>query len=151
MSLLKQLYNLSNLTVLDIQHNNVRNISKNIYDLSKLKRLDLHDNPLTHQVFPELCSKKAQFSLEYLKSIEEYSQQLNNRFNPGETMTEGINIKEWPFKLADAREVRFNLWDFDEQEIMRATHQFFLTKRSIYIIVIDARGEEDICYKTVAQ
>ncbi|MCI0553529.1 MAG: hypothetical protein L0287_21495 [Anaerolineae bacterium] len=35
--------------------------------------------------------------------------------------------------------ILINLWDFGGQEIMHATHQFFLTKRSLYILVLDAR------------
>ena len=38
---------------------------------------------------------------------------------------------------------KFNIWDFGGQEIYYSTHQFFLTKRSIYIFVWDARREED--------
>jgi internalin A len=34
------------------------------------------------------------------------------------------------------------VWDFGGQEIMHATHQFFLTKRSLYILVLDARAGE---------
>jgi len=32
-----------------------------------------------------------------------------------------------------------NMWDFGGQEIMHATHQFFLTKQSIYLLVLDSR------------
>ena len=35
--------------------------------------------------------------------------------------------------------VQLNIWDFGGQEIMHATHQFFLTKRSLYLLVLDAR------------
>ena len=35
----------------------------------------------------------------------------------------------------------FRLWDFGGQEIMHATHQFFLSRRSIYIILLNAREE----------
>ena len=35
--------------------------------------------------------------------------------------------------------IKFNIWDFGGQEIMHATHQFFLTKRSLYLLVLDAR------------
>lgn len=36
-----------------------------------------------------------------------------------------------------------NVWDFGGQEIYHATHQFFLTQRSLYIFVWDARQEEE--------
>ncbi len=36
-------------------------------------------------------------------------------------------------------EIKLNIWDFGGQEIMHATHQFFLTKRSLYLLVLDSR------------
>jgi len=38
--------------------------------------------------------------------------------------------------------IRLNIWDFGGQEIMHATHQFFLTKRSIYLLILDNRQNE---------
>jgi internalin A len=35
--------------------------------------------------------------------------------------------------------VKLHLWDFGGQEIMHATHQFFLTKRSLYVLVLAGR------------
>lgn len=46
-------------------------------------------------------------------------------------------------KEQNLKEAKFNIWDFGGQEIYYSTHQFFLTKRSIYIFVWDARKEED--------
>ena len=37
---------------------------------------------------------------------------------------------------------RVNVWDFGGQEIMHATHQFFLTKRTLYVLVLDSRLSE---------
>jgi Miro-like protein. len=39
-----------------------------------------------------------------------------------------------------------NIWDFGGQEIYHATHQFFLTKRSLYILVADTRKEDTDFY-----
>ncbi len=39
-----------------------------------------------------------------------------------------------------------NIWDFGGQEIYHATHQFFLTKRSLYTLVIDTRKEDTDFY-----
>ena len=36
-----------------------------------------------------------------------------------------------------------NVWDFGRQEIYHATHQFFLTKRSLYLVVCDCRTSEE--------
>ncbi|MCT4006358.1 leucine-rich repeat domain-containing protein [Elizabethkingia anophelis] len=40
------------------------------------------------------------------------------------------------------RDVKINLWDFGGQEIYYSTHQFFLTKRSIYIFVWESRKDD---------
>ena len=71
----------------------------------------------------------------------------NKKCDPDELPTEGINIDDWPVsgkKGADgkAEEVNVHIWDFGGQEIMHATHQFFLTRRSLYLLVIDARAGE---------
>ncbi len=40
------------------------------------------------------------------------------------------------------RQFRVNVWDFGGQEIYKATHRFFLNKRSLYILVADNRMED---------
>ena len=39
------------------------------------------------------------------------------------------------------KNVKINIWDFGGQEILYATHQFFLTQRSIYILVWEPRSD----------
>lgn len=69
---------------------------------------------------------------------------VHNRFDPTERKTEGIQITNWPVVLKEQEEVRLNVWDFGGQEIMHATHQFFLTQRSLYLLVLSGRaGGED--------
>ncbi|MBA3805221.1 MAG: TIR domain-containing protein [Acidobacteria bacterium] len=69
---------------------------------------------------------------------------IRNKFK-NEKKTEGIKITGWPLKVGDAKDdVRLNGWDFGGQEIMHATHQFFLTERSLYLLVLSGReGVED--------
>ena len=68
---------------------------------------------------------------------------LWDEFNLHEEKTEGIEIEEWQVAVDDQK-IRLNVWDFGGQEIMHATHQFFLTKRSLYLLVLDARlGDEE--------
>ena len=67
--------------------------------------------------------------------------------NPKEKSTEGVQIKTWPVTIRrDDRAIDFtiNFWDFGGQEIYHATHQFFLTKRSLYLLVWEARKDEDL-------
>jgi internalin A len=66
-----------------------------------------------------------------------------DRHNPEEGQTKGINIETWELPLGGKR-VRLNIWDFGGQEIMHATHQFFLTARTLYLLVLDARQGEHV-------
>jgi internalin A len=69
---------------------------------------------------------------------------VHDTFDAGEEKTEGIQITEWNIKLNGEDAVRLNVWDFGGQEIMHATHQFFLTERSLYLLVLNGReGLED--------
>jgi internalin A len=68
---------------------------------------------------------------------------VEDTFKP-ERKTEGIKITEWNLLLNDKENVRLNVWDFGGQEIMHATHQFFFTERSLYLLVLNGReGGED--------
>ncbi len=44
------------------------------------------------------------------------------------------------------RHFRINVWDFGGQEIYKATHRFFLNKRSLYALVADNRKEDTDFY-----
>lgn len=68
---------------------------------------------------------------------------LKEDFDPEESQTHGINIRTWYTNTDTGKEAKLNFWDFGGQEIMHATHQFFLSKRSVYILVLDGRKEED--------
>jgi internalin A len=70
-----------------------------------------------------------------------------------EHSTEGIDIKPWiiskndfikneEIKIKPKKNLRINIWDFGGQEIYHATHQFFLTKRSMYLLVTESRQED---------
>jgi internalin A len=67
---------------------------------------------------------------------------ITGEYNPQENKTEGIDINKWKV-MVNEREVQLNVWDFGGQEIMHATHQFFLTKRSLYVLVLDSRLEKE--------
>jgi internalin A len=77
---------------------------------------------------------------------------LHGTFDLHQTKTEGISINQWVVDsglhtgesetlstINGQSSIKLNTWDFGGQEIMHATHQFFLTKRSLYLLVLDAR------------
>lgn len=70
----------------------------------------------------------------------------NRDFDTSERQTHGINIMQHPIYIKTNGEVILHFWDFGGQEIMHATHQFFLSKRSLYILVLDSRRDEKAEY-----
>jgi len=69
---------------------------------------------------------------------------IHNQFDPQSQKTEGIQITPWDVCLNDTETVKLHVWDFGGQEIMHSTHQFFLTERSLYVLVLNGRqGHED--------
>lgn len=68
---------------------------------------------------------------------------LHNKFIKTDS-THGIEIHRWQdVELDDGQKVQLNVWDFGGQEIMHSTHQFFFTKRTVYILVINARENQE--------
>ena len=55
--------------------------------------------------------------------------------------TKGIEIHRHEFMIKNGRRFRLNIWDFGGQEIYHATHQFFLTHRSLYLLLDDTRKD----------
>ncbi len=56
--------------------------------------------------------------------------------------TKGISIHRHDFEMPNGHNFRLNVWDFGGQEIYHATHQFFLTKRSLYVLLDDTRKDD---------
>jgi len=65
-----------------------------------------------------------------------------NKLPEEEETTKGIDIQEYHFQTAANKDFRINMWDFGGQEIYHSTHQFFLTKRSLYVLVDDTRKDD---------
>ena len=159
---------LTSLTTLYLWDNQLTALPPEIGELTSLTTLDLRDNPLP--IPPEILAKKdepATIINYYLQHETGEKKPLNeakmllvgqggvgktslvkrllkDKFDPHEEKTEGIEIEEWEEVTVDDQKIRLNVWDFGGQEIMHATHQFFLTKRSLYLLVLDARlGDEE--------
>lgn len=61
-------------------------------------------------------------------------------FVHGRDPTPGISITQWPLALPDGKAAA-TVWDFGGQEMMHGTHQFFLTHRTLDLVVVDGRHE----------
>jgi len=70
-------------------------------------------------------------------------------FNVNESQTHGVNINTIDYDiLLNSKQtiIKAHFWDFGGQEIMHASHQFFLSERSLYILVLDSRKDEKTEY-----
>ena len=162
-SLPLELFQLKNLTTLWLHNNQLTTLPPEIVQLTNLKVLDLRDNPLISPPY-ELAVQGIEAIREYFASIEEGFQEAaevkiilvgegasgktslvkqlhGERFDRHEPTTHGIRIKQWKLTCS-CREICCNIWDFGGQEIMHATHQFFLSRRSLYVLVLDGRRDE---------
>jgi small GTP-binding protein len=154
---------LKNLTSLILPENQLTSLPAEIVELKNLTMLFLSKNPLESPPL-DIASKGIEAIRSYFKSLEGEKQLLNEvkvlligdggagktslvkqvlgeEFDKHEPQTHGINIKDW--KVED---IHVHFWDFGGQEIMHATHQFFLSKRSLYILVLDGRRDEKTEY-----
>lgn len=55
-------------------------------------------------------------------------------------VTPGIAIQSRAYPLADGRQVSVHFWDFGGQDILHSMHRIFLTDRTLYIVMLNARN-----------
>ncbi len=168
----ENLSSLHKLTYLNLCNNNLTDISGKIANMSSLSEICLEDNPfdmLPPEIVARGISAIRNFykELEEKDYLYEVKLLLVGQGRVGKTClssaliddnyvlsdlesTEGININRWIIskeKIAEInpkiqRDFQINIWDFGGQEIYHSTHQFFLTKRSIYLLVTESRKED---------
>ncbi|WP_406734309.1 COR domain-containing protein [Vibrio scophthalmi] len=63
-------------------------------------------------------------------------------FDAEEATTHGINICKYNVPINEQRSIDAAIWDFGGQQIMHATHQLFLSRRCVYVLVINDRRDD---------
>ena len=57
--------------------------------------------------------------------------------------TPGIVIKDKTYQIVD-KEIKVHYWDFGGQDILHSMHRMFLTKRTLYVVMVNVRdGNQD--------
>jgi internalin A len=169
------IYEMRSLKELDLRNisgdgNQIRKISPKILNLDRLETFDV-DTDSIETPPPEVVNNGIEAIKAYFRQLQEegtdylYEAKLlivgeggagkttlaKKIQNPAyklqeEDSTEGIEIISWSFPMENGQSFRVNMWDFGGQEIYHATHQFFLTKRSLYLLVADSRKEDTDFY-----
>ena len=153
---------LTNLQHLYLHDNQLSEVPAEIGQLTNLRRLELDGNPLKSPP-PEVVKQGIQAILAYLRDLPTAEKQWvsklilvgeggvgktslvkrlkDNSFDSNEPTTHGIRVED--VSMAHPSEpavtMHLNAWDFGGQQIYHATHQFFLSERSLYLVVWNAR------------
>ena len=166
-----QISNLKKLTSLRLINNQLTSLPPEITQLTNLTLLALEQNPLP--IPAETLDKPTNISaifaaIEGLETGERLNEAkvlvvgdgkvgkssiverlIYGTFNPRKQTTLGVEIDdEMNIVQSEVRgagePIKLNIWDFGGQEIQHSTHQFFLTTRSLYLVVVDARKGDQI-------
>lgn len=73
------------------------------------------------------------------------NQLLRREFIPGTDETIGIDIADWHLPCPGGDPVRVHVWDFAGQTLLHGLHQFFLSSRSVYVLVL--AGRDDLAHE----
>jgi internalin A len=161
-----QLGQLNAVETIDLRDNLITTLPKEIGNLPDWVDLNLDDNPLAEPL-PSLLARGNQYLFSYLRSLGDGESRYEAKVilvgegNVGKTSliaalreenfihdrptTHGIEINslrvKHPYMDVD---ITFNTWDFGGQEVYRITHQFFFSRRALYLLVWKPReGHEE--------
>lgn len=170
--LTERICDLKSLAYLDLSNNSLTDFSPKVANMASLRYLKLENNPfdmIPPEIIARGIESIRNFFIELEETDFLYEAKLlivgqgrvgktcisnalvdANFKLSNEESTEGINISRWvidkeeiqKFNSKIQRDLQINIWDFGGQEIYHSTHQFFLTKRSMYMLVTESRKED---------
>lgn len=159
-----ELGQLSSLQHLDLRGNELTQLPAEIGQLLWLQELYLKNNPILTPP-PEITAQGTEAILTFLRELQQqsvlrYEAKLilvgeggtgkssllrslrDEQFDTTLSTTHGIEVETLALPHPDkpGQTLLLNTWDFGGQHVYHATHQFFLTRRSLYLVVWNARS-----------
>ncbi|MCT2581872.1 leucine-rich repeat domain-containing protein [Actinophytocola gossypii] len=154
---------LTRLRVLHANNNQLRTLPDWLPELPNLTQVSVSANPLVSPP-PEIATAGSESLMAFIRARQEGSAEqwlskllvvgeggvgktsavralAGDPHDPDEPSTHGLMVKELTVPHPDHPDVhmRLSAWDFGGQQIYHATHQFFLTNRSLFLLLWNSR------------
>ncbi|MFC1431452.1 COR domain-containing protein [Streptacidiphilus sp. N1-3] len=159
----ESLGNLVNLTTLDLANNALGHLPPQLGTLAALTTLSITGNRLASPP-PEICASGTRAVLAFMRALlQESDAQWSSKmlvvgeaavgktsvskalcglaYDPAEPQTHGVHVDELRLSHPQAPDttMALNVWDFGGQLEYRATQRFYLTDRSLFLLVWNSR------------
>lgn len=158
-----ELGNLQYLRKLSLHTNLLSNLPKELGNLGNLAELNLNGNMYMKSPPREIVQLGTQAVLDYLRELQAGSEQQwvsklvvvgeggvgktsllrqlrREGYQAHEDSTHGVEIRSLAVPHPEQHlMMQLNAWDFGGQDIYHATHQFFLSNRSLFLLAWNAR------------
>ena len=156
---------LSNLSSLDIRNNQLSALPDWIGQLSNLSFLRIDENPLIDPPI-EIAKQGIEAIRNYFEekkkvgsekvyeakllivgepgagktSLQRKLLNVNSPLPEKDESTKGIDIADWPYAYEND-EITIHIWDFGGQQILKATHSFFMNRGAVFVLLADSRSD----------
>ena len=161
-----ELAKLTKLERFDFSNTAVSILPEFLAELTNLAQLDFTGAPITSPP-PEIIAQGVDAVLAYLKDLHDGEKQWRSKLvlageaqvgktslvkgltgqlhDPHEPMTHGVTITDIPIAHPTESNVIMHLsaWDFGGQRTYRSAHRFYMTDRSLFLLVFNCRDEWD--------
>ncbi len=156
---------LSNLSSLNIRNNKLSALPDGIGQLSNLSSLYIDENPLIDPPI-EISEQGIEAIRNYFEekkkvgsekvyeakllivgepgagktSLQRKLLNINTPLPKKDESTRGIDVVDWLY-VYENHKTNIHIWDFGGQQILKATHSFFMNRGAVFVLLADSRSD----------